>query len=74
MFDQKFAGAAAGIFNASIISRELGLADVTDHRSTDGTMTPKPTVIEFLAPEQVSPAIAEAQELEEEGGEQPAEQ
>lgn len=51
MFDQKFNAAAAGLLNANIISRELGLADTVDHRSTDGTMTPKPTVIEFVAPQ-----------------------
>lgn len=27
MFEQKFAGAAAGLFNAAIIARDLGLAD-----------------------------------------------
>jgi hypothetical protein len=30
MFDQKFAGAAAGLFNASIIARDLGLADKSE--------------------------------------------
>lgn len=30
IFDQKFSGAAAGFFNASIISRELGLADKSE--------------------------------------------
>lgn len=29
MFDQKFAGAAAGFFSAAIIARDLGLADKT---------------------------------------------
>lgn len=38
--DQKFAGAAADLLNASIISRDLGLADKRDHTSSDGTMTP----------------------------------
>ena len=40
IFEQKFAGAAAGIFNATIISRDLGLTDKTDHLSSDGSMTP----------------------------------
>lgn len=38
---QKFEGAAAGIFNASIISRDLGLKENMDHSSDDGTMSPK---------------------------------
>lgn len=39
---QKFAGAAAGVFNAAIIARDLGLADKSelDHKSSDGSMTP----------------------------------
>lgn len=36
MFDQKFAGAAAGLFNANIIARDLGLSDKSE---VDGTMT-----------------------------------
>jgi len=36
MFDQKFAGAAAGMFNAAIIARDLGLAD---KREIDGDLT-----------------------------------
>lgn len=39
--EQKFEGAVAGIFNPAIIVRDLGLADKTDHTSSDGTMTPK---------------------------------
>ena len=30
--DQKFAGAAAGIFNSNIIARDLGLVDKQDHK------------------------------------------
>ena len=30
MFDQKFAGAAAGLFNANIIARDLGLSDKSE--------------------------------------------
>lgn len=37
---QKFEGAAAGFLNASIVSRDLGLADKTDHTSSDGSMAP----------------------------------
>jgi len=40
--DQKFAGASAGLLNANIIARDLGLSDKSelDHKSTDGSMTP----------------------------------
>ena len=43
MYDQKFSGASAGIFNANIIARDLGLKDKieTDHKSSDGSMSPK---------------------------------
>lgn len=60
MYEQKFTGAAAGVLNPGIIARELGLAEKTDHTSSDGSMTPKPNVIEFLSPEVVSEAIAGA--------------
>lgn len=45
MYDQKFAGASAGIFNANIIARDLGLKDKSeiDHQSSDGSMSPKDT-------------------------------
>lgn len=38
--EQKFTGAAAGIFNANIIARDLGLKDEikADHTSSDGSM------------------------------------
>lgn len=49
--DQKFSGAAADLLNANIIARDLGLADKTDLTSSDGTMTPKPTTIEFVSPQ-----------------------
>lgn len=51
MFEQKLAGAAAGIFNASIIARDLGLADkkITDAvapkmiiRPPEGPAEPEP--------------------------------
>lgn len=32
MKDQKFAGAAAGLFNAAIIARDLGLSEKVDHK------------------------------------------
>lgn len=34
--DQKFAGAAAGLLNANIIARDLGLADKQEHGGPDG--------------------------------------
>lgn len=42
---QKFEGASAGLLNANIIARDLGLSDKSelDHKSSDGTM--KPTLI-----------------------------
>ena len=47
IYEQKFAGATVGIFNANIIARELGLADKADHASSDGSMV---TRIELVAP------------------------
>jgi len=44
IFQQKFTGAAADLLNPNIIARDLGLADKRDHQSSDGTMTPKPSV------------------------------
>jgi hypothetical protein len=40
IYEQKFTGAAAGILNANIISRDLGLSDKHDHLSTDASMAP----------------------------------
>ena len=40
MNQQKFDGAAVGLYRENIIARELGLADKTDHTSSDGTMSP----------------------------------
>ena len=31
VWDQKFAGAAVGIFNGNLVARELGIADKTEH-------------------------------------------
>lgn len=42
---QKFEGAACGFYNANIIARDLGLSDKKDLTSSDGTMTPKPTIL-----------------------------
>lgn len=36
VYEQKFAGAASGFFNANLISRDLGLADKKEHTGKDG--------------------------------------
>lgn len=43
---QHFEGGMVGNFNANIVTRKLGLkeAQEIDHKSTDGTMSPKPTI------------------------------
>jgi hypothetical protein len=43
IFRQKFEGASADLLNASIIARDLGLADKAqvDHSSKDGSMSPR---------------------------------
>lgn len=51
IYAQTFEGAAAGLLNASLITRSLGLADRQDLTSSDGSMATKPTVIEFVAPQ-----------------------
>ena len=45
IYKQKFEGAACGFYNANIIARDLGLSDKKDLTSSDGTMTPKPTIL-----------------------------
>lgn len=42
IYRNKFEGAAAGLLNANIISRDLGLADKQEHTSPDGSMSPAP--------------------------------
>lgn len=49
IYQQKFAGAAADLLNSNIIARDLGLADKTDHTSSDGSMSP-PTKIVLSGP------------------------
>lgn len=51
IYSNKFEGASAGLYNANIIARDLGLADKQDLTSSDGSMTPKPTTIEFVSPQ-----------------------
>lgn len=47
---QKLAGAAADLFNANIIARDLGLRDNKDVTSNGGSITP-PSRIELVAPQ-----------------------
>jgi len=55
IFTQKFTGAAAGLLNAAIVARELGLADKKDHTSSDGTMTPAPAAdLSILSDEELA--------------------
>lgn len=49
IYAQKFEGASADLLNANIIARDLGLADKSDHTSSDGTMTPKDTSLAEVA-------------------------
>lgn len=42
---QQFDGATVGVFNPNIIARKLGLVDKKDHGSSDGTMTPKSSIV-----------------------------
>ena len=43
--NQKFEGAASGFLNPNIIARDLGLKEAHDHSSSDGSMTPKITLV-----------------------------
>lgn len=49
--DQKFTGAAAGLLNATIVQRDLGLGEVvkTDHTSSDGSMSPTKVCPQLVA-------------------------
>lgn len=40
IYDDQYQGAAVNLFNASVVSRKLGLAEKTDVVSSDGTMSP----------------------------------
>lgn len=58
--DQKFSGAAADLLNPNIIARDLGLADTKDLKSSDGSMTPKETVINAeISPQDAAAAYRE---------------
>lgn len=41
---QKFENAAAGLLNPNLIARDLGIADSVDHKSSDGSMSPKSAI------------------------------
>lgn len=51
IYEQKFSGASVGLFNSSIIARDLGLKDKSeiDHQSSDGSMSPKDAQEAILA-------------------------
>ena len=58
IYSQKLTGAAAGLLNANIIARDLGLKDSSehDHKSSDGSMSPKGRSLDdFYADEDVPP-------------------
>jgi len=50
IYENKISGATADVFNANIISRELGLADKQDHTSSDGSVGTKVAVVLPAAP------------------------
>ena len=41
IYEDKFNGATAGVFQHNIIARDLGLTDKKDLSSSDGSMSPK---------------------------------
>lgn len=45
IYEEKFVGSAAGLYNQNIIARDLGLKDNSevDHKSSDGSMSPQAT-------------------------------
>lgn len=49
IYEQKFSGAAADLFNANFIARDLGLRDAQDH-TTNGTAFHPPSEIRLVAP------------------------
>lgn len=55
---QKFAGAAAGVFNAAIIARDLGLADKREITGKDGT--PLTTITTTMTAQEAAEAYANA--------------
>jgi hypothetical protein len=46
--EQKFAGAAAGLLNPSIIARDLGLADKQEHTGENGGPIQQKMTVEFV--------------------------
>lgn len=45
IYNQKFTGAAAGLLNANIIARDLGLSDKKEHTGEGGTPLAAPVII-----------------------------
>lgn len=44
IYTQKYEGGASGLLNSTIIARDLGLSEAVDHKSSDGSMTPRSVV------------------------------
>jgi hypothetical protein len=57
LYRQKFEGASANLLNANIIARDLGLSDVKDLRSSDGTMTPSKGIVTTVSEEELMKLI-----------------
>lgn len=56
IYTQKFENAAAGLLNAALIARDLGLADKTDLSSSDGSMSPATPVTVNMTPKEAASA------------------
>jgi hypothetical protein len=69
---QKFEGAAAGLLNASVVMRDIGLKEQIDHSSEDGTMTPRATVDLSSLSEDAKMQVLEALDAQEEAERQAA--
>lgn len=59
IYNQKFEGAAIGLYNSNIIIRDLGLAEKRDYSSTDGTMRPQIVVQNKKAADELDKMIDE---------------
>ncbi len=62
IWQQKFEGAAAGLLNANIISRELGLAEKREHSGADGEPFEREQLSKLEVARQIAFILAEAAE------------
>lgn len=60
IWQQKFEGAAAGLLNANLISRELGLADWREHSGPDGQPLDTPPLSDFELARRIAFVLARA--------------